>query len=204
MATHKPFLLPIHPSSFILHPSGGGVVGLFLLGFLLGIDSFRASLGLGIVHRSGARRLRIALGFGLCDGVAPLLGLAVGSAVLTSLSSWTKWVGLLVLGGFGLFTFLTAGAEEAKETETETASGWVCFGLPLTLSLDNLVAGLGLGALGLPVLPSAVLIGLISGLMSLAGLCLGSLVGRSLRARAGQVGGAALAVLAIGLAFDVL
>jgi hypothetical protein len=40
--------------------------------------------------------------------------------------------------------------------------------------------------------------------MSVAGLCMGSLVGRTLRARAGQVGGAALAVLAVALAFDVL
>jgi putative Mn2+ efflux pump MntP len=180
----------------------GPVVGLFLLGFLLGIDSFRASLGLGIVHRSGARRLRIAIAFGFCDGIAPLLGLAVGSVVLNALSPWTRWAGPLVLGGFGLFTFLTAAADEANEAEI--TSGWVCFGLPLTLSLDNLVAGLGLGTLGLPVLPSAAVIGLISGLMSVVGLCLGSLVGRSLRARAGQVGGAALAVLAFALAFDVL
>jgi putative Mn2+ efflux pump MntP len=180
----------------------GPVIGLLLLGFLLGIDSFRASLGLGIVHRSGARRFRIAIVFGLCDGLAPLLGMAIGSVVMTSLSPWTRWLGPVVLGGFGLFTFLTGGAEEAQEAEM--TSGWICVGLPLTLSLDNLVAGVGLGTLGLPVLPSAVLIGLISGLMSLTGLCLGALVGRSLRARAGQVGGAALAVLAVALAFEVL
>jgi putative Mn2+ efflux pump MntP len=180
----------------------GPVVGLLLLGFLLGIDSFRASLGLGIVNRSVARRFRIALSFGVCDGVAPLLGLAVGSAVINSLSPWTLWVGPLLLGGFGLFTFLTAGADESKDPES--TSGWVCFGLPLTLSLDNLVAGLGLGTLGLPVLPSAAVLGLISGLMAVAGLYMGSLVGRAMRARAGQVGGAALAVVAIALAFDVL
>jgi putative Mn2+ efflux pump MntP len=180
----------------------GPVAGLLLLGFLLGIDSFRAALGLGIVHRSGARRLRIALSFGFCDGVAPLLGLAVGSAVVDSLSPWTRWLGPLVLGGFGLLTFATAGADEANESGS--TSGWACFGLPLTLSLDNLVAGLGLGTLGLPVLPSAAILGLISGLMALGGLYMGALVGRSLKARAGRVGGAALAVVAIALAFDVL
>src|SRR5438309_544975 len=123
----------------------GPVVGLFLLGFVLGIDSFRASLGLGILHRSRTGRLRIAMSFGLCDGVAPLLGLAVGSAVIASFSPFTRWLGPLVLGGFGLITLLTARVDEAKESEITPA--WTCFGLPLSLSLDNLVAGLGLGTL---------------------------------------------------------
>jgi manganese efflux pump family protein len=179
----------------------GSTVALLLLGFLLGLDSFRASLGLGIVHRSGPRRFWIPVSFGLCDGIAPVLGLAAGSAVVSSFAPWTRWLGPLVLGGFGVLTFLAANEYEAKEADAD--GGWPYFGLPLILSLDNLVAGLGLGAIGAPVVLSAAVIGLISGLMSLAGMSLGSVVGRSLRARAAQVGGATLAVLAPSLAFDI-
>ncbi len=166
---------------------------LLLLGRLLGIDSFRASLGLGLLHRSTTRRIGIAMSFGLCDGLAPLVGLMVGSAVITSFSPWAGWLGPLVLGGFGLFTFVTLGGDEAKESDAP--EGFVSLGLPLILALDNLVAGFGLGALGTPVLLSAAVIGAISALMSLVGLCLGALVGRSLRARTGRVGGASLVVL---------
>lgn len=70
--------------------------------------------------------------------------------------------------------------------------------------MDNLIAGFRLGTLGTPVLLSAAVIGLISGLMSLAGLLLGTAVGQSLRGYASQVGGAALTALALTLAFDIL
>ena len=47
------------------------------------------------------------------------------------------------------------------------------FGLPLALSVDNLIAGTGLGLLGFsPVIP-AVFFGAVTAVMSLVGLLLG-------------------------------
>jgi putative Mn2+ efflux pump MntP len=48
------------------------------------------------------------------------------------------------------------------------------FGLPLSLSLDNLVGGAGLGASGFPPILSATLIGAVCSVLSFAGLFLGS------------------------------
>jgi putative Mn2+ efflux pump MntP len=173
-----------------------------LLGFVLGLDSFRASLGLGLARRGAAGQARVALAFGLCDGLAPLVGMAAGSLLVARLSPWTGWVGPLVLGGFGLFVFIKAGTSGAEDARPE--GGWSLLGLPLVLSLDNLAAGFGLGAIGVPVVLSAALIGLISGFMALAGLRAGALVGRAMPARAERVGGAALTALALALAFDVV
>jgi putative Mn2+ efflux pump MntP len=47
------------------------------------------------------------------------------------------------------------------------------FGLPLSLSFDNLLGGAGISALGYPMVPAALLIGLVSAAMSCAGLYLG-------------------------------
>jgi putative Mn2+ efflux pump MntP len=47
------------------------------------------------------------------------------------------------------------------------------FGLPLSLSLDNLLGGAGISALGYPMVPAALLIGLVSAVMSCAGLYVG-------------------------------
>jgi putative Mn2+ efflux pump MntP len=179
----------------------GSIAAVLLLGFLLGFDSFRASVGLGVTFRSADRRRWIPVSFGLCDGLAPLLGLAVGSAAVSSLDPWTGYIGPLIVGGFGLYTLLTSAGDESRQAKDPQA--WLCFGLPLSLSLDNLVAGFGLGTLGTPVLLSAAILGLTSGLMSLAGLCLGAAVGRSLPWRADQVGGAALTILALLLALDI-
>jgi putative Mn2+ efflux pump MntP len=52
--------------------------------------------------------------------------------------------------------------------------------LPISLSFDNFFAGTGLGILGFPLVMSAILIGGISGLMSVAGLTMGAALKRKL------------------------
>jgi putative Mn2+ efflux pump MntP len=79
-----------------------------LLGAALGLDSFRASLGLGVGRGGLGWRLRTASAFGVCDWRAPVLGLMLGATLVTSLSPWGGVVGSLALVGFGLFTFLLA------------------------------------------------------------------------------------------------
>jgi manganese efflux pump family protein len=175
-----------------------------LLGVVLGLDSLRASLGLGVVRRGAASRARVALAFALCDGIAPVLGLVLGAAVVESASLWSGWVGPLALGGFGLFTFLTAGREGWEEKGAGAGTTWASIGMPLLLSLDNLVAGFGLGAVRVPIALSALILGTASGAMAMAGLYLGSLVGRAMPTRAERVGGAVLTLLALAMAFDVV
>jgi putative Mn2+ efflux pump MntP len=175
-----------------------------LIGVVLGLDSFRASLGLGAVYRGAAVRSRVALAYGTCDGIAPILGLVLGATVVESASPWVGWAGPLALGGFGLFTLLAAGREGSRPGGDRTGAAWAAVGLPLLLSVDNLVAGFGLGAVGVPVVVSALILGTISGMMALAGLYLGALVSRALPARAERVGGAALALLALAMALDVV
>jgi manganese efflux pump family protein len=72
----------------------------------------------------------------------------------------------------------------------------------MPLCLDNLVAGFGLGTLGLPVIPSAIIIGALSGGMSLAGVALGRLGRLSLPARVERLSGLLLVALGVAVAFD--
>jgi putative Mn2+ efflux pump MntP len=172
-----------------------------LIGFVLGLDSFRASVGLGLVGRC-ARRVRMALAFGLCDGFSPILGLLLGEAVTRTFVPWVEWVGPVTLGGFGVLTFLTAGRRDSSVDSGGAPGAWRLLGLPLALSLDNLVAGFGLGTIRAPVVASAIILGTVSGAMALAGLYLGSVICRKTPTRAAQLGGASLALLAVGMALD--
>ena len=54
------------------------VGSLIILGFTLSLDNFRTAIALGGLRLSWRRSLEIALVFGLCDGLAPLLGIVVG------------------------------------------------------------------------------------------------------------------------------
>jgi putative Mn2+ efflux pump MntP len=78
----------------------------------------------------------------------------------------------------------------------------VVLGLPLSLSLDNLIAGASLGMIGFPLLLSVAVIGAMSALMSLAGLWLGGRAINFLRVRTELLGGVALILIALTLALD--
>ena len=75
------------------------------------------------------------------------------------------------------------------------------FGLPLSLSLDNLLAGVGLGSIHYPVLFSALVIGLVSAAMSCTGLYLGNWLRRFVPKRSDVIVGAYLCLLAARMIF---
>jgi len=77
------------------------------------------------------------------------------------------------------------------------------FGIPLSLSLDNLLAGTSLGLLGFPPLFSALIFALITALMTFVGLSLGRIIGRLIRIRADLLSGMALIVMAVVLALEL-
>ena len=112
----------------------------------------------------------------------------MGPTLVKLLSTWAGVLGPVLLVGYGLYQFLIRDARD----DDPDRGGWVALGIPLSLSLDNLVAGFALGMSRLPIVPTAAVIGTISGLMSIAGLRCGAVIGRILPLRAERVGGAAL------------
>jgi putative Mn2+ efflux pump MntP len=173
---------------------------LLLLGFTLSLDSFRVSLGLGATKLRPARKAQIAIAFGLCDGLAPLVGLLIGQSLLKYTGAWVEHLGPLVLCIYGVYVIYVARFFTGNEAQEE--GRWTVLGLPLSMSLDNLVAGASLGMIGFPLLLSVVVIGAMSALMSLAGLWLGSMAITYLKLKTELLGGVALVLIGITLAID--
>lgn len=146
------------------------------------------------------RQAQVVLAFGLCDGLAPLVGMLVGQSLVRFVGEWTEYLGPIVLGVYGAYVVYVARRYEGEEAVEP--GGWIVLGVPLSLSLDNLIAGASLGMLGFPLLLSIALIGGMSSLMSLAGLRLGSLAIKYLPAKAELLGGLALLVIAVTLAIE--
>ena len=173
---------------------------LLLLGFALSLDSFRASLGLGALKLRPMRQAQIVLAFGLCDGLAPLFGLLIGQSFVKYIGSWVEHLGPLALFGYGVYVVYVS--RRCAATEAEEPSRWIVLGLPLSLSLDNLIAGTSLGIVGSPLLLSVAVIGATSALMSFAGLRLGRMAVNLIGARTELIGGVALIVVALMLALE--
>jgi putative Mn2+ efflux pump MntP len=167
---------------------------LVLLAFLLGLDSFRASMGLGATEAGRAVQRLIAISFALCDALAPLAGLALGRSLAAAVGSWSEPLGVLVIAGYALFV-LMVGHTSGPRTRP-SARAWVVIGLPLSLSLDNLVAGAALGLLPVPLPVAALVLGAASGLLALAGLRLGGALAGVVPVRGELLGTTLLLVVA--------
>lgn len=169
---------------------------LLVLGFALSLDNFRVSIALGTVPFGVRRVVQVALMFGLWDGVMPLAGLLLGGYVGDSIGPIAEIAGSIALGGYGLYLLITA----LRNPEPyEMDHPWALFGIPLSLSLDNLLAGASLGLLGFSPVFSATVFGATTAVMSMVGLCLGRALGRLIRIRADLLSGVTLIIAAIVL-----
>jgi putative Mn2+ efflux pump MntP len=169
---------------------------LLVLGFALSLDNFRVSIALGTVPFGVRRVVQVALMFGLWDGVMPLAGLWLGRYVGDSIGPIAEIAGSIALGGYGLYLLVTALRNPEPH---EMDHPWALFGIPLSLSLDNLLAGASLGLLGFSPVFSATVFGATTAVMSMVGLCLGRALGRLIRVRADLLSGVTLIIAAIVL-----
>jgi manganese efflux pump family protein len=174
---------------------------LLLLAFALAWDSFLASLALGSLRLSLRHRLRMALAFGLCDAAALLAGFAISEPVARGVGPWASPVAPLFLGGYGLYVIVVARRCERRQTQ-DADDHWWLLGVPVSLSLDNLIAGLSVGLDRFPFVTSVAVIGATSALLSLAALLAGGTIRRLAPARAESLGGIWLVILSVALALD--
>ena len=167
-----------------------------VLGFVLSLDNFRVSIALGTVPFGLKRAVQVALTFGLWDTVMPLIGLLIGREIGQAVGNVAEWVGAAALGSYGLYLVITALRNPEPD---ELDHPWALFGIPFTLSLDNLFAGASLGLLGLSPWLSASVFGAITAVMSLIGLQLGRAAARLVRIRSDLLGGVTLIIAAVAL-----
>ena len=182
------------------------LLSLIGLGFVLSLDNFRTAIILGPLRFAWPHALKIAVVFGFFDGVAPLAGILLGHDVSEKIGGGiADSVGATALGLYGLYLIVRA-MQTATQEELEAERRWSIFGLPVPLSLDNVIAGTGLGMMGMSPLVPATLFGVITALMTLFGLQLGLVISRIIpvRPRWDVVVGVALIIEAFVLAFWLL
>jgi putative Mn2+ efflux pump MntP len=167
-----------------------------VIGFVLSLDNFRVSVALGTVPFGLKRATQVALTFGMWDAIMPLVGVLIGRQIGAAVGDVADLVGAVALGGYGLYLVISSLRNPEPD---ELDHPWALFGIPLTLSLDNLFAGASLGILGLSPWISAVVFGLMTAVMSLVGLQLGRAAARLIRIRPDLLSGVTLIMAAVAL-----
>lgn len=179
------------------------MVALLLVAVSVGLSNFAAAIGIGTGGVDSRTRLRVGLIFGLYEAGMPVAGLLAGQQLASALGSATRWVGGALLIALGLYG-LVQSIRPAGDSEARSAAGSRLLISGFALSIDNLVIGIALGTYQVAVLTGAVVIGLISVGMSLAGLELGARIGRWSGPRSEQIGGLILISVGVAIAAGTL
>ena len=169
---------------------------ILVLGFVLSLDNFRVSIALGTVPFGLKRAVQVALTFGLWDTIMPLIGLLIGRRIGEDVGDVAEVVGAAALGGYGLFLVISALRNPEPD---ELDHPWALFGIPFSLSLDNLFAGASLGLLGLSPWFSAAVFGVMTAVLSLVELLVGGFATRLIRIRSDLLSGVSLIAAAVAL-----
>jgi manganese efflux pump family protein len=210
------------------------VLALLLVAASVGLSNLAAAIGIGFGGVTARTRVRVALTFGIFEAGMPIVGLVIGAGVASGIGHVARWIGAAVLIGIGAITVIQAWRQPAEAGQdappqpaeaghdeppepAEPGRDAPRPGQPhhtdslgrliisaFALSLDNLAAGFALGTMHIGVAEGAIVIGVVSVVLSLAGLELGGRIGTAAGRRGEQIGGAILVAVGVALAAGVL
>jgi putative Mn2+ efflux pump MntP len=182
------------------------VTALLLLAVALGLSNLAGAIGIGVSGVTGPLRVRIAVLFGLFEAGMPVLGLALGHGVASGLGRSASWLGGGVLIAVGMISLVLAlrGSRGGVPSDSGPWGTGRVLVSAVALSVDNLAAGFALGAFRVGLAVAALVFGVVSVIMSLAGLELGARIGAAAGDRSELIACAMLVGVGAAMAAGVL
>lgn len=171
---------------------------IFIIALSMAMDAFAVSLGSGVKIGPGPRPVfRIAFHFGLFQALMPVIGWLFGSTIEPLVKDFDHWVAFGLLAFVGFRMVRSGLSKEEEESQKDPSRGWTMVMLSIAVSIDALAIGLSLGLLGVTIWTPALIIGLVTGVLSLIGLRVGNGVGKRFGKPVEVLGG--LVLIGIGV-----
>lgn len=165
---------------------------IWLLAIGLAMDCFAVSIASGIIMKSIRLRpmLSMAFAFGFFQALMPLLGWIGASSFSHLIEDWDHWIAFAILVFLGGRMVCESFKDEECRHEFDPTNLKVLLTLAVATSIDALAVGISFAFVGTysisTILPPIGIIGLVSFVLSLAGLmfgiCFGHGLARKLRA----------------------
>ncbi|HYQ42260.1 MAG TPA: manganese efflux pump MntP family protein [Polyangiaceae bacterium] len=180
-----------------------GAIVLLALGLAMDATAVSAARGLAVPAIRGRHVLLVAVFFGGFQAVMPLIGWLLGSRIGPLVEAWDHWIAFVLLAFVGgKMIWEARGGEDASE-ESSSVDHFAfrpMLVLAIATSIDALAVGVTLPMLDAPLLLSVLTIGVVTALLSIAGLFAGRRFGAMLGKRLDFAGG----VVLIGLGIKIL
>jgi|688.fasta_scaffold452880_1 putative Mn2+ efflux pump MntP len=169
-----------------------------IIAFSLSSDAFAASIAKGarFPGMSMWRSAGIALGFGVLEALAPLVGYLLGLQFADVIDDYDHWIAFTLLGLLGLRMMWKSFHPDETETRSAVTPTWGAVAvIALGTSVDATAVGVTLALVSDNIPFTLLVIGLVTFGMTYVGLRLGSLLGERTGRWAEFFGGIGLAVI---------
>ena len=148
----------------------------------LAMDAFAVAIAAGVMLKqiSFRQNFRLAWHFGLFQAMMPVLGWSAGFYIRDWIEAYDHWI------AFGLLAFVAQGMlraafkKETGENESKDPTrGLTMVMLSIATSIDALAVGLSLSMISVSIWTPALIIGLVAGAFTTAGMHIGKKIGAS-------------------------
>ncbi len=176
-------------------------IEIILIAIGLAMDAFAVALGVGSSRygKGPGPVFRISFHFGLFQFFMPVIGWYIGYTIEPIIQAFDHWIAfalLMYVGGKMIRAGLKTGPE-IQESSGDPTTGITLVILSVATSIDALAVGLSLAIIRIDIWYPSIIIGVITGILSLVGLRLGHVLGEKFGKRMEIVGGIILCIIGI-------
>lgn len=182
---------------------------IFFIAVGLAMDAFAVSITTGFTARCFRIRyaLRVALLFGGFQAAMPIIGYLAGLNFRESISNYSYWIAFILLAAIGIKMIWESWQNNNDDTcpvgdEAKFHSLFRLLVLAFATSIDALVVGVGISLLNVDIYYPAIVIGVVTFIMSIAGVCFGNWFGHWGENRMELIGGLILIVIGVKILFE--
>ena len=182
-----------------------GLIELFLIAVWLSMDAFAVSVckGLAMPKCTFKKAAIVGLWFGGFQALMPAIGYILGAQfqeAIASIDHWIAFVLLALIGGNMIHEALDNDEEEADASlDVKTM-----FLLAVATSIDALAIGITFAFLKVNIIPAVCFIGIVTFIISFAGVKIGNVFGARYKNKAEIVGGIILILLGLKILLEHL
>lgn len=167
---------------------------IFLLAIGLCADSFALAISTGMVHSDYPIKhaIRVGVCFAFFQTLMPILGWQAGIGMKSFIEGIDHWIAFVLLFGIGTKSLIEAICSQPRETKLKKCSTEVLCTMGIATSIDALVVGITFAFVTTSPLPTIITIGIVTFVVSCAGVLFGKRIGLHIGELASILGGIAL------------
>jgi putative Mn2+ efflux pump MntP len=182
------------------------LIEILIISLSLAMDAFAVSICSGTKKSvRGIRPIfRLSFHFGLFQFIMPVIGWYLGFRILEYIVDYDHWIALFLLSFVGIRMIKSGFEKDESDIGVNPSKGFNLVMLSIATSIDALAIGLSLAMLNVSIWYPAILIGSVTGLMSILGIRLGIKLGMKFGKKMEIIGGLILIIIGVRILIEHL